>query len=107
MRTGAVAYGGGTGRFIATSLDGIEREMQRLNFAAECAGRGTDAASEERKMERERARRESEREQRELAEKTAAASREYAERAERENSGIEESVNTDTSRSKYSYCKGD
>lgn len=62
VRTGAAAHGGGTGRFIAASLDGIEREMQRLNFAAECAGRGTDAASEERKMERERARREAERE---------------------------------------------
>ena len=107
MRAGGITHGGSTGKFIAESIGGIEREMQRLNNAAECANRGTDAASEERKIERERTRMESERRKRELAEKNAAAVREYAERAERESSGVEESVNADTSRSKYGYGKGD
>ncbi len=107
MRAGGSTHGGSTGKFIAESIGCIEREMQRLNFAAECAGRGTDAASEEREMERLRARREYEREQRELIEKNETASREYAERTERENSGVEGAVGADTSGSKYGYGKGD
>ena len=107
VRAGGFVHGGSTGKFIAESIGGIEREMQRLNFAAECAGRGTDAASEEREMERLRARREYERRQRELTEKNETANREYAERAERENSGVEGAVNADTSGSKYGYGKGD
>ena len=107
MRAGGSTHGGSTGKFIAESIGCIEREMQRLNFAAECAGRGTDAASEAREMERLRARREYEREQRELTEKNETASREYAERIERENSGVEGAVGADTSGSKYGYGKGD
>ncbi len=38
VRSGKTAYGGNAGSFIRASLSGIEREMQRLNFAAECAG---------------------------------------------------------------------
>lgn len=107
MRTGGFAHSGSTGKFIAESIGGIKREMQRLNYVAECANRGTDAASEEREIERLRRRRENERLQRNIAEQNEVASREYAERAERENSGDEESVNADTSRSKYGYGKGD
>jgi hypothetical protein len=107
MRTGTHTHGRSAGSIIAASLGGIKREMQRLDYAVECAGRGTDAASEERKMENDRARRESEREQRELAEKAAHASREYVGEPEREDSGIEESDNTNTNRSKNSYGKGD
>ena len=44
VRRGKTAYGGNAGSFIRASLSGIEREMQRLNFAAECAGNGLDAA---------------------------------------------------------------
>ncbi len=107
VRTGRPTYRRGAGRAIVQSLDGIEREMQQISFGAECANRGTDAASEERKIERERARMESERRKRELAEKNAAAIREYADEHTGEYSGAEESDRTDTSRSKYGYGKGD
>ncbi len=107
VRASGFIHGGSTGKFIAESIGGIEREMQRLNFAAECANRGTDAASEEREIERLRARRERERLQRYSAEQNETASREYAERAERENSGVKGAVIADTSGSKYGYGKGD
>lgn len=64
VRAGGLNHGGGAEKFIAEGIGCIEREMQRLNFAAECAGRGTDAASEEREIERLRRRRERERLQR-------------------------------------------
>ena len=102
MRTSKGTHGRSAGSLIAASLDCIEREMQQLAFAAECANRGTDAASEERKIERERARMESERRQRELAEKNAAAVREYADEHTGECSGITESDGADTNRSKNS-----
>lgn len=38
MRRSKAAYGGNSGGVIRASLGGIEREMQRLNFATECAG---------------------------------------------------------------------
>ena len=107
VRTSKGTHGRSAGSLIAASLDCIEREMQQLAFAAECANRGTDAASEERKIERERARMESERRQRELAEKNAAAVREYADEHTGECSGITESDGADTNRSKNSYGKGD
>lgn len=44
VRASGFAHGGSAGKFIAEGIGYIEREMQRLNFAAECAGRGTDAA---------------------------------------------------------------
>ena len=61
VRRSKATYGGNAGSVIRASLGGIEREMQRLNFAAECAGNGLDAASEERKMDERRARLELER----------------------------------------------
>ncbi len=107
VRTGKPTHVGSAGSFITASLVGIEREMQRLNYAAQCANRGTDAASEEREMERRQARKRSEREQ-----------RENAARLEREQSGdygqFDESTtrnagsdSADTNRNQYSYGKGD
>ena len=43
MRRGKTVDGGNAGSIIRASLSGIEREMQRLNFAAECAGYDTAA----------------------------------------------------------------
>lgn len=43
VRRSKAAYGGNAGGVIRASLSGIEREMQRLNFTAECAGNGLDA----------------------------------------------------------------
>lgn len=107
VRTSRFTHRGSAGRAIVQSLDCIEREMQQISFGSECANRGTDAASEERKIERERARMESERRERELAEKNAAAVREYADEHTGECPEVAEPDGADTSRSKNSYGKGD
>ena len=107
VRRGKTAYGGNAGSVIRASLSGIEREMQRLNFAAECAGNGLDAASEERKMDERRARLEFERRRREADERDERKKSEYAcEHADNasENNG---NGNEDTGNSKYNYGKGD
>ena len=107
VRSGKKAYGGNAGSFIRASLSGIEREMQRLNFAAECAGDGLDAASEERKMDERRTRLEFERRRREADERDERRKSEYAcEHADSssENNG---NGNEDTRNSKYNYGKGD
>ena len=107
MRRSKAAYGGNSGSVIRASLGGIEREMQRLNFAAECAGNGLDAASEERKMDERRARLEFERRRREADERDERRKSEYAcEHADNasENTG---NGNEDTGNSKYNYGKGD
>ena len=107
VRRGKTAYGGNAGSVIRASLGGIEREMQRLNFAAECAGDGLDAASEERKMDERRARLELERRRREADERDERRKSEYAcEHADNasENNG---NGNEDTGNSKYNYGKGD
>ncbi len=107
VRTSRPTHCGSAGRAIVQSLSCIEREMQQISFGAKCANRGTDAASEEREIERERARMESERRKRELAEKNATAVREYANENTGECSGVTESDGADTNRSKNSYGKGD
>ena len=107
VRRGKTAYGGNAGSVIRASLGGIEREMQRLNFAAECAGNGLDAASEERKMDERRARLELEKRRREADERDERRKSEYAcEHADNasENNG---NGNEDTGNSKYNYGKGD
>ena len=107
VRTSRLTHGGGTGSLIAASLDCIEREMQQLTFAAECANRGTDAASEQRKIERERDRMESERRQRENAERLATEQQQSVGESESDDSANNGSSDADTSRSKYSYGKDD
>lgn len=107
VRTSKGTHGRSAGSLVAASLDYIEREMQQLNFAAECANRGTDAASEERKMERRRAREQFEREQRENAERLAAKQQQSIGQSESDDSADNGSSDTNTSRSKYSYGKDD
>ena len=107
MRRGKTTYGGNARSIIRASLGGIEREMQRLNFAAECAGNGLDAASEERKMDERRARLESERRRREADERDERRKSEHAcehaDNASKDNGN----GNEDTGNSKYNYGKGD
>ena len=107
VRSGKTAYGGNAGSFIRASLSGIEREMQRLNFAAECAGNGLDAASEERKMDERRARLEFERRRREADERDERRKSEHA--CEHANNASKDNGNgnEDTGNSKYNYGKGD
>lgn len=107
VRTGGFIHKGSAGKFIAKGIGDIERAMQSLNFSAECANRGTDAASEERKIERERARLESERRQRENAERLATEQQQPVGEFESDDSANNGSSDADTSRSKYSYGKGD
>ena len=107
LRRGKTVDGGNAGSVIRASLSGIEREMQRLNFAAECASNGLDAASEERKMDERRTRLEFERRRREADERDERRESEYAcEHADNasENNG---NGNEDTGNSKYNYGKGD
>lgn len=107
VRRSKATYGGNAGSVIRASLGGIEREMQRLNFAAECASNGLDAASEERKMDERRTRLEFERRHREADERDERRKSEYAcEHADNssENNG---NGNENTGNSKYNYGKGD
>lgn len=107
LRGGKTVDGGNARSVIRASLSGIEREMQRLNFATECASNGLDAASEERKMDERRTRLEFERRRREADERDERRKSEYAcEHADNtsENNG---NGNEDTGNSKYNYGKGD
>lgn len=107
LRGGKTVDGGNAGSVVNASLSGIEREMQRLNFAAECASNGLDAASEERKMDERRTRLEFERRRREADERDERRKSEYAcEHADNasENNG---NGNGNTTANKYNYGKGD
>lgn len=107
MRRSKAAYGGNSGGVIRASLGGIEREMQRLNFAAECAGGGLDAASEERRMDERRARDETERRRRAADERYERGQSELivesADNASKDNGN----GNGNTTANKYNYGKGD
>ncbi len=107
VRRSKAAYGGNAGSVIRASLSSIEREMQRLNFAAECAGGGLDAASEERRMDERRARDEAERRRRAADERYERGQSEHAcehaDNASKDNGN----GNEDTGNSKYNYGKGD
>ena len=107
VRRSKAAYGGNAGSIIRASLSGIEREMQRLNFAAECAGGGLDAASEERRMDERRARDETERRRRAADERYERGQSELvvepADNASKDNGN----GNGNTTANKYNYGKGD
>lgn len=107
MRRGKTVDGGNAGSVIRASLGGIEREMQRLNFATECAGNGLDAASEERKMDERRARLEFERQRREADERDERRKSEHACEHADNASKDHRNGNEDTGNSKYNYGKGD
>ena len=107
VRRSKATYGGNAGSIIRASLSGIEREMQRLNFAAECAGGGLDAASEERRMDERRARDEAERKCRAADERYERGQSELivesADNASKDNGN----GNGNTTANKYNYGKGD
>ena len=65
VRGSKTINGGSTRSNAIEVLSSIERAMQRLSFEAECASRGTDAASEERRIIQRKAREEAERKRRE------------------------------------------
>ena len=107
VRRGKTVDGGNAGSIIRASLGGIEREMQRLNFAAECANNGLDAASEERKMDERRARLELEKRRREVDERDERRKSEHACEHADNSSKNNGNGNEDTGNSKYNYGKSD
>ena len=107
VRRSKAAYGGNAGGVIRASLGGIEREMQRLNFAAECANNGLDVASEERKMDERRARDEAERRRRAADERYERGQSELAVEPADNASKDNGNGNGNTTASKYNYGKGD
>ena len=107
VRRSKAADGGNAGSVVRASLSGIEREMQRLNFAAECAGGGLDAASEERRMDERRARDEAERRRRAADERYERGQSELAVEPADNASKDNGNGNGNTTASKYNYGKGD
>lgn len=107
VRRSKAAYGGNAGSVVRASLGGIEREMQRLNFAVECAGGGLDAASEERRMDERRARDEAERRRRAADERYERGQSELAVEPADNASKDNGNGNGNTAASKYNYGKGD
>ena len=81
--------------------------MQRLNFAAECAGGGLDAASEERRMDERRARDEAERKRRAADERYERGQSELAVEPADNASKDNGNGNGNTTANKYNYGKGD
>ena len=107
MRRGKTVDGGNAGSVIRASLSGIEREMQRLNFAAECAGGGFDAASEERRMDERRARDEAERRRGAADERYERGQSELIVESANNASKDNGNGNGNTTANKYNYGKGD
>lgn len=105
MRGSKTFNGRSTGIVVNASLNGIQREMQRLDYEAQCSGRGTDAASEERKMEQRRLREQAERRRREAFERCR---REQLQSVEEDRCDIEsdnDNGNGDREADKYDYGK--
>lgn len=98
---------GNTNRYVVESISGIARAMQQLNFESECATRGTDAASEELRMEQQKAR---ERAEKRRLECVARSERREPEVLKGPEPNAGEDIgngNGDRTPSKYSYGKGD
>lgn len=92
---------------VFTSIGDIERAMQRLDFDAKCANRGTDAASEELRMEQQKAR---ERAEKRRLECVARSERREPEVLKGTEPNVREDIengNGNRAPSKYSYGKGD
>lgn len=81
--------------------------MQRLDFDAKCVNRGTDAASEELRMEQQKARERAERRRLDAIERSQ---REQQPIVEESQPNAEQDIgnsNGHRASSKYSYGKGD
>lgn len=91
---------------VFASIGDIERAMQRLDFDAKCANRGTDAASEELRMEQQKARERAERRRLDAIERSQ---REQQPIVEESQPNAEQDIgnsNGHRASSKYSYGKG-
>lgn len=92
---------------VFASIGDIERAMQRLDFDAKCANRGTDAASEELRIEQQKIRERAERRRLDAIERSQ---REQQPIVEEPQPNAEQDIgnsNGHRAPSKYSYGKGD
>ena len=102
------AFGNGsTGRYVVESLSGIARAMQQLNRDAECANRGTDAASEELRIEQQKLRERAERRRLDAIERSKREQQSIIEEPQPNTQQDIGNGNGDRPPSKYSYGKGD
>ena len=98
---------GNTNRYVVESLSDVARAMQQLNFESECATRGTEAATEELRMEQQKAR---ERAEKRRLECVARSERREPEVLKGPEPNVREDIengNGNRAPSKYSYGKGD
>lgn len=92
---------------VFASIGDIERAMQRLDFDAKCANRGTDAASEELRMEQQKARERAEKCRLECVARSERGEPEVLKGSEPNVREDIENGNGNRAPSKYSYGKGD
>ena len=98
---------GNTYRYVVESLSDVARAMQQLNFESECAARGTDAASEELRMEQQKARERAEKRRLECVARSERREPEVLKGPEPNVGEDIENGNGNRAPSKYSYGKGD
>ena len=98
---------GNTNRYVVESISGIARAMQQLNFESECATRGTDAASEELRMEQQKARERAERRRLDAIERSQREQQPIVEEIQPNSEQDIGNSNGHRASSKYSYGKGD
>lgn len=107
LRGSKTINGGSTRSVVNASLNGIERTLQRLSFEAECASRGTDASSEERRMVQRKAREEAERKRREADRRREGEQLQTSEGDRVLTQSNNGSSNGNRAPCKHSYGKGD
>lgn len=107
LRGSKTINGGSTRSVVNASLNGIERTLQRLSFEAECASRGTDASSEERRMVQRKAREEAERKRREADRRCEGEQLQTSEGDRVLTQSNNGSSNGNRAPCKHSYGKGD
>ena len=92
---------------VFASIGDIERAMQRLDFDAKCANRGTDAASEELRIEQQKIRERAERRRLDAIERSQREQQPIVEEPQPNVREDIENGNGNRAPSKYSYGKGD
>ena len=102
------AFGNGsTRRYVVESLSDVARAMQQLNRDAECANRGTDAASEELRIEQQKIRERAERRRLDAIERSKREQQPIIEEPQPNPQQDIGNGNGNRAPSKYSYGKGD
>lgn len=102
------AFGNGSARrYVVESLSDVARAMQQLNRDAECANRGTNAASEELRIEQQKIRERAERRRLDAIERSKREQQPIIEEPQPNPQQDIGNGNGNRAPSKYSYGKGD